>query len=177
VDPAADTAMRVALALLFAAAAAHKARDLAAFRAAVAGYRLLPETATGFVAAALVAAEVALAAALALGPRAPAALAAPGLLALYAGAIAANLARGRRDIDCGCGGPALRQTLSTGLVVRNAALGCAALTGLAPLAPRALVWVDAWTIAGAVLALSALYTATNRLLAQSAALAASGSPR
>ena len=40
-----------------------------------------------------------------------AAAAAALLLALYAGAIGVNLARGRRDIDCGCGGPASRQPI------------------------------------------------------------------
>jgi hypothetical protein len=177
VDPAVDLAVRVALALLFSSAATHKLRDLPAFRAAVADYRLLPELLAPAVATALVAAEVALAAALVLGPRLPGALAAAALLGLYGGAIALALARGRRDVDCGCGGPALRQPLSAGLVARNALLACAATTGLAPLSPRPLVWVDALTIAGTVLALSALYAATSRLLAQAPALARPGGSR
>lgn len=176
-DPAVDTALRTALALLFAAAAAHKARDLGAFRAAVSDYRLLPRACVASFAAALVAAEVGVAAALVLGPRALAAVASAALFALYGLAIAVNLARGRSEIDCGCGGPAARQTLSSGLVWRNALLCLAALAGLAPLAPRALVFLDAWTIAFAVASLAALYTATNRLLAQATPLAALRRPR
>jgi hypothetical protein len=171
VDPAVDLALRLALALLFTGTAAAKARDLAAFRAAVAGYRLLPERVAPAAAAALVAAEVVVGATLVIGPRAGAALAAASLLALYGGAIATNLARGRRDIDCGCGGPGARLPLSGGLVLRNAALAAAALAGLAPVGARALVWIDALTIAGTVAALVALYAATNRLLAHAPALA------
>jgi hypothetical protein len=177
VDPAVDLAVRLALAALFASAAAHKARGLAAFRAAVADYRLLPQALAPAAATALVAAEVAAALSLLVGPRAAAALAAAGLLALYGVAIAVNLARGRRDIDCGCGGPGARQTLSAGLVWRNALLGAVALTGLFPLTPRALVWIDALTMAGSTLALGALFAATSRLLAQAEALAALGRPR
>jgi hypothetical protein len=177
VDPAVDLALRLALALLFLGAAATKTRDLGAFRAAVADYRLLPERAAPALAAALVAAEVVVGIALALGPRAPAALAAASLLALYGGAIAVNLARGRRDLGCGCGGPAARQPISGGLVARNAALATAALAGLLSTATRALVWIDALTVVGTVAALAALYAATNALIAQAPALARTGRSR
>ncbi len=51
------------------------------------------------------------------------------LLALYALAMAINLARGRRDLDCGCG--IVRKSISASMVVRNlllaAFIACAAM--------------------------------------------------
>jgi hypothetical protein len=88
-----------------------------------------------------------------------------------------NLARGRRDLGCGCGGPAARQPISGGLVARNAALATAALAGLLSTATRALVWIDALTVVGTVAALAALYAATNALIAQAPALARTGRSR
>ena len=54
------------------------------------------------------------------------------LLSLYTAAIVLNLARGRRDIDCGCGGPGSRQTLHEWLVWRNLAYLTLALLALPP---------------------------------------------
>ena len=149
-DPVIDVALRGGLALLFLVAALHKTRDLGSFHATLANYRLLPPRATG--AAALVV--------VALG-----AVAEAMLLAAYTGAIAVNLARGRRDIDCGCAGPARRQPLRPWLLVRNAVLIGAALACLAPERVRPIVWVDALTVAGTIGVLAALYAAVERLAA------------
>jgi len=67
IDPAVHALLRGGLALVLAAAAAHKGRDLHAFRVALGDYQLVPWAATGLVAPALVAAEIA-AAALLLSP-------------------------------------------------------------------------------------------------------------
>ncbi len=91
-------AATVFLILLFVRAAWHKIGDYGRFAGFLADYRLLP-----------------------------AALAAAGLLLLYAVAIAVSLGRGQRRIDCGCGGAP--QHLSWALGVRNLAL--AALAALA----------------------------------------------
>ncbi len=165
-DPVIETMLRTSLALLFASAALHKLREPAPFARTLADYRVLPEPSVPIAAAALVIAELGLAIALLLpAARTPALLAALGLLSLYSAAIALNLARGRRHIDCGCAGPAARQSLSGGLVLRNAILIAAAGACLLPLRPRSLLWLDLATIAAAVVALSALYGAANRLLA------------
>jgi hypothetical protein len=173
IDPAAHAVLRGGLALLFAGAAAHKLRDLHAFRVALGDYRLVPWPLTGLVAPALVAAELA-AAALLLSPAArPLGFAAAlALLALYTGAIALNLARGRRDVDCGCFGPAVHVALGPGLLARNGLLLAGAAAGLAPVAPRALGALDAVTIAGALAFLACVHAATSRLLAQAPALRA-----
>ena len=166
-DPVVALALRASLTLLLAGAALAKLRDLRAFAAAVAGYRLLPAALAGPAAAGFVAAELALASGLWLEPlRAASALGAAGLMTLYGVAIAANLARGRRDIDCGCGGPLGRQTLSEGLVLRNLAWAGAALACALPEAPRALAWLDLVTLAATVAAGVALHAAASALLAR-----------
>ncbi len=83
-----------------------KATGLAAFRAAVANYRLLPPALVTAVATALPFAEIAAAALLAVGvlPVVVAGALAV-LLVIFAAAIAVHLARGR-VCDCGCAGSA-----------------------------------------------------------------------
>jgi hypothetical protein len=167
IDPAVHALLRGGLALVWAAAAAHKLRDLHAFRVALGDYQLVPWALTGAAAPALVAAELA-AAVLLLSPAArPWGFAASAaLLALYSAAIAVNLLRGRRDIDCGCFGPALHAGLGGGLLARNAALLAAAAAGLAPVSPRALGALDAATIAAALAFLGFAHAAATRLLAR-----------
>jgi len=165
VDPAIATALRGSLALLFAVAGAHKARDLGRFRAILAEYRLLPAGMTWPAAILVPAAELATAAALAVSAGSAGPVSAAGLLAMYSAAIGINLARGRRDIDCGCAGPTRRQRLGGWLVVRNGALLAAVIGCLAPTAARPLLWLDAVTIAGAVAGLAALYGAVERVMA------------
>jgi hypothetical protein len=166
-DPVVAWALRVGLALLLAASAAQKLRDVGAFAAAIAGYRLLPFSLARPAAVSFVAAEWILAAALLLpGLHAPAALYAAGLLGLYTVAIGWNLVRGRRDIDCGCGGPLGRQRISEALVVRNTVLVAAALLGALPVVPRALGWLDAFTALAAIASGALLYAATEALLAR-----------
>lgn len=174
-DPLLAIILRAAVALLFLSVAAHKLRDLASFRAALAEYDLLPASFSSI--AAPVFAVLELVAAIALVAPAPqgapvgGAILAAALLSVYTIAIAINLARGKRDIDCGCGGPAMRQTLGGGLLVRNAVLMCAALLCLVPVRERPLVWIDAITAVAALAAIAAIYSAAQRLMATGPALA------
>jgi hypothetical protein len=169
IDPAAQLALRLALAVLFAAAAVHKLRDRAGFRAVLRDYAILPGGLVGAASLAVPSAEATLAAGLLLpATRVVASLAAAGLLSLYGVAIAMNLARGRRAIDCGCAGPGGPRPLSGGLVARNAALAAAALACAAPVASRPLGWIDAGTVVGALLAVALLYAAADVALANAA---------
>jgi hypothetical protein len=168
-DPVVGLALRALLALLLGGAALAKLRDLRGFAAAVAGYRLLPAALAVPAAAGFVAAELALAAGLWTPLRAEASLGAAALLVLYAGAIAVNLARGRREIDCGCGGPLGRQSLSEGLVLRNLVWASAALACALPEAPRTLAWLDLVSLGAAVSCGAALQAASSALLARPAA--------
>ena len=170
-DPAVDLLLRGALAALFASAALHKLRDGAAFRAVVHAYRLVPDAVVA-AAPAIAAGELAVAAALLLpSTRIAGAVGVVALLALYSVAIAVNLARGRRSIDCGCGPLGARQPISEWLLVRNGALVTVALLAMRAPAERALLWVDWLTIAGGVAAAACAWAAAHTL-AGTGALAA-----
>jgi hypothetical protein len=166
-DPALALALRGGLCGVFVSGALHKLREPARFRAALAGYALLPARAVGPAAHLLAAAELAVAAAL-LVPGAGAApeLAAAALLALYAGAMGAALGAGRGGIECGCGGLLGARPLGPLHVARNAALVAASLAAALPTAPRPLVWLDALTVAGALAALGCLVAAAGLSLEQ-----------
>lgn len=164
VDPALQLIGRAALSLLFGAAAVHKLRDARAFREALEAYDLLPRVWTVPGGAVLIAAEVGVAAALWLPRVAPAAaLAGAALLVLYGGAIGVNLLRGRRDLDCGCGGPAGRQPISGALVVRNGVFAAVAVMSGMPVIPRPLLWVDGVTVVAGLATVALLYVAAEGL--------------
>jgi hypothetical protein len=132
----------------------------------VADYRILPEALLpaapwGFGLAEL-AAGLAL---LAPATRAAGALAVALLLGTYALAIAWNLLRGRRHIDCGCSGPGGRRTLGEGLVFRNVCLLAAAGVAGLPVAARPWVWLDAVTAGAGAVVLALLYVALDGALA------------
>lgn len=94
-----------------------------------------------------------------------------GLLIIYAAGIGINLYRGRRDMDCGCGGPASKHPISGWLVLRNLLLLGLVLTARIPPANRPLNWLDLLVIAFSVLIAGGLYIGTNQLLAQAPRLA------
>lgn len=166
IDPAIQAALRAALALLLARTAVHKLRDRGGFRDAVAGYDLLPAAALPAAVRALPALELAAAAMLVVTTTArPGAGLAAFLLALYTVAIALSLARGRRDLACGCGGPAGELSVSPALLVRNGILLAVAAACGATAATRSPGWIDLLTIAGGVAALTGLHAAAEHLLA------------
>ncbi|WP_328799163.1 MauE/DoxX family redox-associated membrane protein, partial [Sandarakinorhabdus rubra] len=75
-------------------------------------------------------------------PAAWAPLAAIALLLTFAAAMAINIGRGRRHIDCGCGHAGLRQQLGWGKVLRNVGLALALLPGLLPAVRASLASAD-----------------------------------
>ena len=163
-DPALQVICRAALSLLFGSAALHKLRDVQGFRQALEAYDLVPRPWAVPAGAGVVAAEVGIAAGLWLPRVAPmAALTGAALLIVYATAIGVNLVRGRRDIDCGCGGPAGGQPISGRLVVRNALLVAVAVTSALPAGSRPLLWFDAVTVVAAVATTALLYAAADQL--------------
>jgi len=171
VDPVVLATLRAALALLFAAAALHKLRDPAGFGAVLAEYRVLPRSLLRAGVWLVPALEAGIALAL-LAPGRLGPAAAAGLLTSYAAAVGLNLARGRRELDCGCLGPGQRQPISGALVARNALLAAGALACLLRVAPRALVWLDFATIAAASACLVLLWLGAQRALALRPRLAA-----
>ena len=170
-DPTIDLIIRAALGLLFVVAAWHKLRDPRRFAATLGEYRLVPARFAPAAAACVILVELGAVVALLLWPRGGA-TAAAALLAVYGFAIAVNLARGRRHIDCGCGGPAARREISAWMVARNAVVAIAALAAaVLPVGTRELIWLDACTIVAATAMLAACWTATDHLVAQAPGLA------
>jgi uncharacterized membrane protein YphA (DoxX/SURF4 family) len=155
-------AVRVLLGLIFLQAGVQKARHLAEFNGVVLNYRILPRRLAPVVSALLPAVEIGVAVALFAGVTPWAEAAAAVLLGVFAWAMAVNVKRGRRDIDCGCFQSTLRQVIGWSTVVRN--LGLIALVGAAAAAPA-----QSLPIAGVAQALAAglvlfvLYGALNTL--------------
>jgi hypothetical protein len=114
------------LVLLFARALLHKAADLGRFTGFLGNYNVLPPAGLTIAAYGLITLE-GLIVLLLVTPQLNqlGAALAIGVLFLYAAVIALNVARGHREIECGCGGPAM--LLSYSLVLRNIAVATIAL--------------------------------------------------
>lgn len=131
----------VGVGLVFLGAAQAKLRHTDLLGGVIANYRLLPAVLVAPVAAVLPWLEFVVGLGLMIGGAWLFAPVAIGLLVIFAAAMGINIARGRREIDCGCGRSDLRQPLSWLLVGRNLALAallslCLAFvpeSGLAPM--------------------------------------------
>jgi hypothetical protein len=99
------------------------------------------------------------------------------LLMLYTFAIAANLVRGRHEIDCGCFASSARVPLSGWLLFRNGVLIVAACLLLLPMRERMLLWVDLLTVVVTLIVLSVLWAAGQRLATSGPALRRFGGAR
>lgn len=135
--------VRLALAGVFAVAAAGKLADRRGTREAVAGFGA-PPALVGPIAVALPIAELAVAAALLVPATAWAgAVGAIVLLAIFSVAITANLARGRRP-DCHCFGQVRSQPVGAQTLARNGALalgaGLIVALGATDPGPSAVAW-------------------------------------
>jgi uncharacterized membrane protein len=174
-DPTIVAIACAATATIFLGSAALKFSQPNEFRAVVESYRLVPEAGAVVLGWLLPALELAGAIGLVVtATRVAAVLLLLSLLAVFTGAIALNLARGRRDLDCGCFGPLLRQQLSWWLVARNGLLGLLVLAAFAGVDARQLASLDYLTIAAATPALVILYGAANYLLGTAPKVAAWG---
>lgn len=158
--------LRLFLAGIFALAAWGKWRERYALPGVIAGYGMLPAALVPAAAAALPVAE-ALSALLLPWPATSGAGAAlgAGLMAAFALGIGINLARGRRGISCGCGGPEM--PISPALLARAVGLGglLAALAVADAALPSGAALAMAVPQAGALLL---LYAVSEQLLANAA---------
>ena len=112
--------VKIFTALILLRAAGIKLRSSLRFEGVLGGYKILPSATLPAAAVALPVFELLVGSALLAAPgQRWAAVAAAGLVLLFSCAMVLALARGLKDIDCGCGDPLSRQTLSWGLVVRN----------------------------------------------------------
>lgn len=165
IDPVLNITARTALALLFVLAAVHKWSDRPRFVATLTQYRIVPQSTAPAAAYLIMVCEPLLA----LGLMQPAlyrvaGLGLAGLLCAYSTAIAVNLWRGRREIDCGCFGPNDKSSLSGWLVLRNAALLVVVATTWLPQSTRPLHWLDVTTVFAATATLAFLWAASQRLV-------------
>jgi hypothetical protein len=157
-------AVQIAVGLILASAAIAKLRDRGTFAGVVADYRLAPDWAVAPIALLLPLAELAIGAMLILGLALPiAVIGGVALLALFAGAIAINLQRGRTTIDCGCSLTASGQSIHPLMVWRNLGLGLALMFSLPLTLPLAGGMIASGLAAGAVLFL--LYLLFNHVIA------------
>jgi methylamine utilization protein MauE len=157
------------IAIIFLRAAWHKLRDVESFAALAADYRLLPAWTVGGAARVLIVLEAGSALALIVPRLAPVGAGiAVAMLLIYAVAMATNILRGRKQLDCGCGGEP--QGLGWTLVVRNLLLMAIAGLALEPHEiPRS---VGEWALAGAAgLTLWIGFLLTEQLLANASRMA------
>jgi hypothetical protein len=166
IDPAIGLLLSACTAALFASAALHKGAALQEFKTALLAYEILPPRIVGVASYILPLCELLIAISLGIGAlRARAILAAAFMLLGYALAIAVNLRRERRSIDCGCAGFGERRPIAPWMVVRNLSLAMLLVTfGVFPWSARTLHWTDAVTVAAGAVIVAFLYLAAEELL-------------
>ena len=165
IDPVVQIVSALVLSCVFVTAGFHKCQAPAEFAATLCNYKILPEALIRQCVYLLPVAEIMTGVAL-LIPAVTrlAAVAAGALLTAYMLAIGVNLLRGRRNIDCGCGGPQQKQTISEWMIARNGLLLFLAALAGAPVQPRPLLWFDWTVIVLAAVAGCLFYHIINQLL-------------
>jgi len=163
IDPLTVLIISASLALLFFMSARHKMSEPQQFAATLAAYRLLPESTVPAVARVLPVLEMTLVFMILVPFTRPlAAVAAAILLSSYALAMGINMARGRSDIDCGCGGQP--QLLSPWLLLRNSVLVAGSCLLLMPVSERAMTWADAFLLILMTAVLGMVYLVVEQLV-------------
>jgi len=154
------------LSYLFVVGGWQKFADTGYFQTVITDYQVLPANWSAWVARGLPAVELAAGLALLFPAAQIQALAVVTVLLIgYTAAIALNVARGRRDLDCGCAGPGREQTISGWLLGRNLLLITLALLSVPALQQWPLGW-QGWCTAllGATVA-ALFYHVFNQLIA------------
>jgi hypothetical protein len=173
IDPAVGYLVILDMAALLGWSALQKLEARWEFFQILTAYRVLPESWAPAAARGLPAAELLIALGLLIPvSRRAACGAAAGLLLLYGCAIAVNLARGRRDLDCGCGLASGPRTIAGWMLMRNAIMACAVLIVALPWGSRALALLDITTIVAGAAAAALLYASIDALLGRVAPAAA-----
>jgi hypothetical protein len=165
VDPAIAILIVASLSLLLAGAATAKLRDFRNFEEIFAAYEMLPASMNSPAARAIPWVELGLAIGLLMPAGRPyVGIAASILMLTYAASIAVNLRRGRRDLACGCGGPAERRPIAPWMVWRNCAIAGVAAISLLPWSPRELSPMDGVTVVFGLAAIALVYLCVDLLL-------------
>lgn len=150
--------LALTIALVFAAAAASKLLAWRELSGVVRNFRVLPRALVWPVSVALPPVEGAIAAGVLTEATRPLAGAAAALLfVVFGAALALNLHRGRREIDCGCFRSGLKQRVSAALVLRNLILAAAAAMLIPRIEGTALSPLEWLMAAGAAASLFLCY--------------------
>ena len=166
-DPAIGYIIVLSVAALLSFAAVHKLIAWREFIEALHAYRLLPQTAVRPASLMLPLGELATAFALFVSAeRRYACSAAAAIMLVYAAAIALNLARGRRDLECGCGFARHRRPIAAWMLLRNGVIAVAALIAALPWTTRPLGTIDVLTIVAAAVAVALFYASIDVLFGQ-----------
>lgn len=166
-DPAFGYLIIFGIAFLLALAGSYKLRGLAQFTEVFAAYRVLPDAWGRRLAWLIPCVELAIA--MALLPESSrrwAIMAAMGLLIAYASGMALNLARGRRELDCGCAAIGHRRSIAAWMAWRNLLLALALAIAALPWVSRPLNGFDVLTVMGGFAAAVMLYAAIDQLLGE-----------
>ena len=164
-DPIILVTCSLILSYVFVVASVHKWQNLDGFKSTIVNYQILPEGMSGAFVFSIPAVELICGIAL-LNPYSASlgALVAAILLLMYIIAIAINLLRGRRTIDCGCGGTEQKQAISEWLIFRNGILLFFAYAVITNVQTRELGWLD-WIVVLLATATGCLfYNIVNQLL-------------
>jgi hypothetical protein len=152
------------MAQLLGVAAWHKFNHMAEFKLVLNGYKILPFTWVSPASRLLMMLESLTAVALLLpGTRLMGALLAASLMLIYGGAMAINLLRGRRLLDCGCHLNSQKQPISWQAVVRNLMFTGTMLLLLLPQSTRVLNFLDGVLIIFGVAIASLIYVIFHQL--------------
>jgi uncharacterized membrane protein YphA (DoxX/SURF4 family) len=174
-DPLLVITARAFLGMLFLSAALHKAAHYAHFKAAMTAYELFPARFSPWIAAPLLASELTTGLWLLSGISIRFVAAGAMLISgVYFVAMAANLMRGKTDVDCGCSFSRRKGRLSSWHLLRNGVLiGIAALLSL-PQTDRVLHAFDGVQLVAAVAVLALVYLSTDSLLSNRSRLSREG---
>jgi hypothetical protein len=166
IDPGIAWLIIACVGLLFLVAALHKLRDLRRFSEIFAAYGVFPVALGRRLAPVVPTLELAVAVGLLFDNlRALALWIGMTLLLTYATAITVNLARGRRDLDCGCAGPNDRRPIAAWMVWRNAGIAILLSAVLLPWSDRPCVLTDGVTVGFGTACCALVYLCLDRLLA------------
>ncbi|KWR87997.1 MauE/DoxX family redox-associated membrane protein [Cupriavidus sp. IDO] len=174
IDPVIVSTSQAAGAIVFGATALGKLTAPGQFARALDGYGLVPRLLVAPLAVGLALLELMVAAGLPLeATRKPAAIIGLVLLAVFFAAIAISLARGNRDIDCGCWAfgrrdPQAPARLSGWHLGRVALLAALLAPCLLESTSRSVLWVDYLTVAGSLAVTGGLFFVIDVLLANGA---------
>ncbi len=167
IDPVLQLAAALTLALVFGGGAASKLTAWAELEGVVGNFRVLPRTLVPVVSWTLPPVELLLAVLVMIPATRPlAAIGMGALLAVFAAAIALNIARGRTGIDCGCFRSSLKQNLSWWLVLRNVLLMVMAAACIVMPGARELGPADHFIVVMAALSLFSAYLSVGYVTVQ-----------